>query len=85
MKNLRGAGGDRAFRAATVSALVLLTLFFVVIIVSLLTFTDWGTMAKALVAPETLFAIKLSLITATITTVLAVACQVKPGTMTSSP
>ena len=72
MKKLKGAGGDRAFKAATVSALALLTLFFVVIIVSLLTFTDWGTMAKALVAPETLFAIKLSLITATITTVLAI-------------
>ncbi len=76
MKILKGTGGDRAFRAATVSALALLTLFFVVIIVSLLTFTDWGTMATALVAPETLFAIKLSLITATVTTILAIAIAI---------
>ena len=76
MKKLKGAGNDKAFRAATLSALTLLTLFFMVIIVSLLTFTDWGTMGKALVAPETLFAIKLSLITATITTILAIAIAI---------
>jgi molybdate transport system permease protein len=70
-KVLRGTGGDRAFRAATVSALVLLALFFVVIIVSLLSYTDWHAIGTALLAPETLFAIKLSLATATITTILA--------------
>ena len=67
---------DKTFKAATLSSLALLTLFFVVIIVSLLTFTDWGTIGKALVTPETLFAVKLSLITATITTVLAVAISI---------
>lgn len=75
-KSLRGAVGDKVFRAATVSALALLTLFFVIIIVSLLTFTDWRTIGSSLVSAETLFAIKLSLITATITTILAVAIAV---------
>jgi molybdate transport system permease protein len=64
-------GGDRVFRAATVSALVLLAVFFVVIIVSLLSYTNWHAIASALLAPETLFAIKLSLVTATITTIIA--------------
>ena len=72
-KAFRGTRGDKAFRAATVSALVLLVLFFVVIIVSLLAYTDWSTIGSALLSDETLFAIKLSLITATITTILAVA------------
>jgi molybdate transport system permease protein len=69
---LKGSGGDRAFRAATVSALVILTLFFVIIIVSLLTYTDWATIGSALFSEETIFAVKLSLITAAITTVLAI-------------
>jgi molybdate transport system permease protein len=75
-KVLRGAGGDRAFRAATVSALALLTLFFIVIIVSLLSYTDWRTIGAAIVSPETIFAIKLSLITATITTIIAIAIAI---------
>jgi molybdate transport system permease protein len=74
--SLRGAKGDRAFRAATVSALALLVLFFVIIIVSMLSYTDWRTMGSALLSSETLFAIKLSLLTATITTILAIAIAV---------
>ena len=69
---LKGAAGDKTFRAVTVSALALLTLFFVIIIVSLLTYTDWGTIAAAIVSEETLFAIRLSLITATIATILGI-------------
>jgi molybdate transport system permease protein len=75
-KALRGAGGDKAFRAATVSALSLLTLFFVIIIVSLLTYTDWRTIGGAIASKETLYAVKLSLITATITTILSVAIAI---------
>jgi len=75
-KALKGTGGDKAFRAATVSALALLTLFFVIIIVSLLTYTDWRTIGAAIVSEETLYAVKLSLITATITTILAMAIAI---------
>jgi molybdate transport system permease protein len=75
-KILKGTGGDKAFRAATVSALTLLTLFFIVIIVSLLSYTDWRTIGAALLSSETLFAIKLSLITATITTIIAMAIAI---------
>jgi molybdate transport system permease protein len=71
-KLFRGVIGDRIFRAATISALTLLTLFFVIIIISLLTYTDWKTIGSSILSPDTLFAIKLSLATATITTILAV-------------
>jgi molybdate transport system permease protein len=71
-----GARGDRVFRAVTISALTLLTLFFVIIIISLLTYTDWRTIGSAILSPDTLFAIKLSLATATITTVLSVAIAI---------
>ena len=73
---LQGVRGDRAFRAATLSALALLTLFFVVIIVSLLTYTDWETIASAFLSSETIFAVKLSLATASITTILAIAVAI---------
>jgi molybdate transport system permease protein len=73
---LHGVRGDRVFRAATVSVLALLALFFVVVIVALLTYTDWRNIGAALLSTETLFAIKLSLITATISTILAIAVAI---------
>ena len=75
-KILRGSSGERAFKTATVSALVLITLFLVIIIVSLLAYTDWKTIGAAFLSSETLFAIRLSLITATITTIIAIAIAV---------
>ncbi len=71
-KLLRGAVGERAFRAATVSALALLGLFFAGIIISLLAYTHWSTFWAALTSPEILFAIRLSVTTATISTVIAI-------------
>ncbi len=72
LKALRGSVGDNTFKVATVSALALLTLFFVIIIVSLLTYTDWSTIGSAFLSEGTLFAIRLSLITATITTIISI-------------
>lgn len=69
---LRGAAGERVFRAATISALALLGLFFTGIVVSLLAFTKWDTFWSALTSPEILFAVRLSLVTATISTIIAV-------------
>jgi molybdate transport system permease protein len=54
------------FRVATVSALALLAIFFFGIIVSLLAYTHWDTFISALLSQEVLFAIRLSLMTATI-------------------
>jgi len=73
---LQGVRGERAFRVITLGSLIIITGFFIVIIVSLLTYTDWKTIGSSFLAPETLFAIKLSLITASITTILAVAVAI---------
>ena len=70
-KILRGVAGERVFAAATMSALVLLTLFFLGIVVSLAAHTDWDAFVSAIFSPEILFAIRLSLTTATIATVLS--------------
>jgi len=71
-KILRGTSGERTFRAATISALALLTIFFVGIIISLLTYTSWATFLSALLSKEILFAIRLSIFTATVAMVISV-------------
>lgn len=69
---LKGVGGERAFRGATISALVLLGLFFTGIVVSMLAYTQWDTFISALFSEEILFAIRLSVITATISAVISI-------------
>jgi molybdate transport system permease protein len=63
--------GDRMFRAATVGAMAVLLLFLCGIIISLLTYTNWGSLFSAISSSEILFAIGLSLITATISTIIS--------------
>ncbi len=67
----KGTGGERIFRAATISSLAALSLFFVIIIMSLLTYANWPSILAAFTSEEVLFAIQISLLTATITTVIA--------------
>lgn len=69
---LKGAGGDRVFRVATIGALVLLAVFFFGIIVSMLAYTDWDTFVSALFSEEILFAVRLSVMTATIAAIIAI-------------
>ena len=69
---LRGTGGERVFKVATISALVLLGIFFTGIIISLVAYTRWDTFIDALFSEEILFAIRLSLTTATISAVIAI-------------
>ena len=71
-KILKGVSGERAFKGATISALALLSIFFVAILVSMVTYTDWDTLVSALLSEEILFAIKLSLTTATVATIISV-------------
>jgi molybdate transport system permease protein len=71
-KILKIASGERVFKGATISALALLTIFFVGIIVSLLTYTNLRTFWSALLSEEIIFAIKLSLLTATAATIVSV-------------
>ena len=71
-KFMKGVGGERAFKGATVSVLVILTIFFVGVIASLLAYTDWNTFLSALFSEEILFAIRLSVTTATIAAIIAI-------------
>jgi molybdate transport system permease protein len=75
-KVFKGVAGDRVFKAATLGALAVLSLFFISIIVSLLTYTNWGNILSAIKSREILFAVGLSLMTATLSTIVAVAIAV---------
>jgi molybdate transport system permease protein len=68
--------GDRAFKGATVGVLALLTLFFVGLMACLLTYIDGRTFFTALISKEILFAVRLSLITATVSTLLSITVAV---------
>ncbi|MCX7911623.1 MAG: ABC transporter permease [Dehalococcoidales bacterium] len=68
---LKGARGERIFAIATASALVILAVFVIGILISAFSYTDWHTFWSALTSEEILFAIRLSLITATIATVIS--------------
>ena len=69
---LRGAGGERVLRVTTISALVLLAVFIIGIIASLLAYTEWNTFIDALFSEEILSAIRLSLLTATISAIISI-------------
>ncbi len=71
-KFLKGVGGERAFRATTISALALLAIFFVGILASLLAYTNWDTFVSALLSKEILFAIRLSVTTATVAAAISI-------------
>ena len=75
-KILKGAGGERAFKLATLSALVLLAVFFVGILVSMVAYTKWDTFLSALFSREILFAIRLSVTTATVAAVISMVIAV---------
>lgn len=70
-KVLKGTTGERAFKGASLSALALLTVFFLGVIVSLFIYTDWNTFVSVLFSEEILFAIKLSLATATLAAIVS--------------
>ncbi len=69
---LKGAKGERAFKMATISALAILAIFFISIFVSLLAYTNWSTFIDTLFSKDILFAIRLTLITATIAAVISI-------------
>jgi molybdate transport system permease protein len=75
-KIFKGISEERVFKATIIGALAFLTLFFVVIIVAMMAYTDWNTLISTLISDEILFAVKLSLTTATITTVISMVIAV---------
>lgn len=71
-KVLRGTRGEKAFRWAAISALAIVVIFFAGIIASMLTYTHWGIFLSTLLSQEILFAIKLSLVSASAATVVSI-------------
>lgn len=70
-KVLKGVSGERTFKGATISVLVVLTIFIIGIVVSMLAYTDWDTFLSALFSEEILFAVRLSVTTATVAAVIS--------------
>ncbi len=71
MKGFFSLPGERLFHVATLSALGFLLLFFVGIISSLATYTDWRQFFSILFSKEILFAIRLTLFTSTMATIIS--------------
>jgi molybdate transport system permease protein len=71
LRIFRGTAGERTFRIATVSALVIFVVCIVGIIVSMLTFTSWDSFLSAILSPDILFSVKLSLLTATLAAIFS--------------
>ena len=70
---------ESIFRAATLSVLALLTLFLVGILAALAAHTRWDTFLTTLLSDEILFSIKLTVATATISTLLSMAVAIPAG------
>jgi molybdate transport system permease protein len=63
--------GERPFKIVTYGALALIVSFFVIILISLAAYTDTRTLFSVLVSREILFAVRLTIFTATAATILA--------------
>jgi molybdate transport system permease protein len=63
--------GETTFRLATAAALAGLVLFLAAIFLSLAFYTNWGTFLTVIASDEVLFAIRLSLVTASLSTLIA--------------
>jgi len=63
--------GERLFRVVTIGALALVVSFFAIILVALAGYTDTKTLFSILLSQEILFAIRLTIFTATVSTILA--------------
>jgi molybdate transport system permease protein len=68
---MQGDEGNRLFRAATLGCLIALVCFYLVTLLSLAVYVDWEILLSTLVSREIFFAIRLSLLTATLSAVLA--------------
>ncbi len=61
---------DRAFRFVLIGILAAVIIFFLVLVASMAGFTNWGTFWSSLISSETLFAIRLSVVTASVSAII---------------
>lgn len=62
---------EKIFKLVTISTLFLLVLFFISVIISMVFYLDSYTFISTLLSKEIIFAIKLSMVTATIATIIS--------------
>jgi molybdate transport system permease protein len=66
----KGLSSDRAFKLVMGCVLAVIVIFFFILLVSMASFTNWHTFWLSVISGETLFAIRLSVITASISTLI---------------
>jgi len=68
----RGRVGEGSFRVVTLGSLIVMVGLLILIVVSLITFVNWRVFLSTFASQEVLFAIRLSFLTATVATAIAV-------------
>ncbi|MCX6694940.1 MAG: ABC transporter permease [Candidatus Altiarchaeota archaeon] len=72
----KGIFGERIFRTATLATLIFFVLFIISVLFSIFLYTDPGTLVSLVNSRQIQFAIELSLLTATVTTIISVIVSV---------
>lgn len=80
----RHAVGEKLFRYSAVGSLAFEILFVGAVVVALIAYTDVPTFLQAVTADETLFSIKLTLVTVTLSTAISMALAIPAGYALSS-
>jgi molybdate transport system permease protein len=66
-----GIGSDKVFKFATIAALAVVVIFFASLLISLFSYTSWSDFTSAILSSEILFAVRLSIITATLAAIFS--------------
>jgi molybdate transport system permease protein len=66
-----GISSDKVFKVATIGALAVVVIFFASLLISLFSYTSWNDFTSAILSSEILFAIRLSITTATLAAVFS--------------
>lgn len=66
-----GISSDKVFKFATIAALAVVVIFFASLLISLFSYTSWNDFTSAILSSEILFAVRLSIITATLAAIFS--------------
>lgn len=66
-----GISGNKVFKFATIAALAVVVIFFASLLISLFSYTSWNDFTSAILSSEILFAVRLSVITATLAAIFS--------------
>jgi molybdate transport system permease protein len=66
-----GISSDKVFKIATIGALAVVVIFFASLLISLFSYTSWNDFTSAILSSDILFAIRLSITTATLAAIFS--------------